>query len=243
MIIAFGAALYWKFRSGSKLLLLAPPPMAVLKILGFGVILPCVVYFALSQIKLLSGYDCEMPASVVRLLGQMALLLALLPAAVLTLTDRVVVARCHELGVATPPHGRTARIRRIVAVSGLILLLIIAFIPLPMLLSAEMLLNIVKAVLVVIILLQTIHWITILFRNKDYSIYYGAYARMLLLTFGLAVLVLTCVFRPILDWREAAFIKEDKIMFGAAESCTKIEGEVVKELKDAINQAMDKIRK
>ena len=64
---------------------------------------------------------------------------------------------------------------------------------------------------------------------------------MRLLIFALTVVILTCAFRPVLNWRETEFIREDQIIFGSAESLTKIEGEVVKELKDAINQAMTKI--
>jgi hypothetical protein len=264
MILAIGAALYWRFRNGARLLLLSPPPLTVLKILGLGVVLPCVVYFVLSQIELLSGYDYGLSANGARFVAQMALLLLLIPAIVRILTGRYVTARCRELGVETPPP--TGKIQKISGITGLALLAIAAFTPLPtqplphfsqmpamiiLLIAAPLphfsqmpamiILLIAAAILAVLIILRIAQWV-MLFSGSKYSVYYGAAARMLMLTFALAALILTCVFRPILDWREAGFIREDKIMFGSAEGFTKVETDVVKELKSAINQAMIKIQ-
>ena len=245
MICAIGAALYWRFRSGSRLLLLAPPPLTVLKILGLGVVLPCVVYFVLSQIEPLSGYDYGLSANGARFVAQMVLLLLLIPAIVLMLTGRYVTVRCRELSVKTPPSGK---IQKVSVITGLAVLVFAAFVPLSMttpqkLSPTAIILLIAGIILAVSVILRIAQWAAVLFNGREYSIYYGAATRMLLLTFALAVLVLTCFFRPVLDWREAEFIREDKIMFGSAESFTKVEGEVVRDLKNAINQALAKISK
>lgn len=246
MIFALIAALFWRFRNGSRLLLLAPPPLTILKVLGFGVVLPCVVYFLLAQIKLLSGYDCEIPVSSTRFAGQMLILLLLIPSAVLMLTRRCVAARCYELGVAIPlPDGR---IRKIATSAGLALLFIAAFAPLPVArtgiphLPAAIILLTGLAILTVLIILRIGHWAAALFCDKKHGVYYGAVARMLMLTFALAVLVLTCIFRPILDWREAEFVRQDKIMFGS-EYGTRAEEDLGRELKSGIDRAMDGISK
>lgn len=246
MICAIGGALYWRIRSGARLLLLSPPPLTVLKILGLGVVLPCVIYFVLSQIEMLSGYDYGLSANGARFIAQMALLLLLIPAIVLMLTGRYVTARCHELGVETPPPS--GKIQKISVITGLAVLAFAAFAPLSMttpqkLSPTAIILLIAGIILAVLIILRIAQWAAVLFSGKKYSTYYGATARTVMLTFALAVLVLTCVFRPILDWREAEFIREDKIMFGSAESFTKVEGEVVRELKNAINQALTRISK
>lgn len=246
MICAIGAALYWRIRSGARLLLLSPTPLTVLKILGFGVVLPCVAYFVLSQIELLSGYDYGLSANGARFIAQMALLLLLIPSIVLMLTGRYVTARCHELGVETPPPS--GKIQKISVITGLAVLAFAAFAPLSMTTpqkqsSTTIILLIAGIILAVLIILRIAQWAAVLFSGKKYSTYYGATARTVMLTFALAVLVLTCVFRPILDWREAEFIREDKIMFGSAESFTKVEGEVVRELKNRIDQALAKISK
>ncbi|MHB9140210.1 MAG: hypothetical protein ACYC4Q_12470, partial [Victivallaceae bacterium] len=261
MIVAIGAALYWRFRNGSSLLLLAPPLMTVVKILGLGAVLPCIAYFIISQFEPLSGYDLGLRLNSGRFVAQMALLLALVPVLVLTLTRRYVTARCGELGVATPPASGI--IQKITIITGLTLLCVEAFTPLGLSAPKEIftgrdgiynyhfavfcmthiILVAAIAILAGVFLFQLVNKVIALFNGGKYSIYHGAAARILLLIFALAVLVLTCVFRPILDWREAAFIREDQIIFGSAESFTKIEGEVVKELKDAINQAMAKIQK
>ena len=245
IMCAVSVALYWRFRSGSRLLLLTPPPLTVLKILGFGVVLPCVVYFVLSQIELLSGYDYGIVANGARFVAQMALLLLLIPAIVLMLTGRYVTARCRELGVETPPPS--GKIQKISVITGLAVLAFAAFAPLSMatpqkLSPTAIILLIAGIILAVLIILRVGQWEAVLFSGKKYSTYYGATARTVMLTFALAVLVLTCVFRPILDWREAEFIREDKIMFGSAESFTKVEGDVTRELKNGIDQAMTKIR-
>jgi len=246
MICAIGAALYWRFRSGSRLLLLTPSPLTVLKILGFGVVLPCVAYFVLSQIEMLSGYDYGLSANGARFIAQMALLMLLIPAIVLMLTGRYVTARCRELGVETPPPS--GKIQKISVITGLAVLAFAAFAPLSMttpqkLSPTAIILLIAGIILAVLVMLRIAQWAAVLFSGKKYSTYYGATARTVMLTFALAVLVLTCVFRPILDWREAEFIREDKIMFGSAESFTKVEGDVTRELKNAINQALAKISK
>ncbi|MEI8244749.1 MAG: permease prefix domain 1-containing protein [Lentisphaerota bacterium] len=246
MICAIGAALYWRFRSGARLLLLSPPPLTVLKILGLGVVLPCVVYFVLSQIEPLSGYDYGLAANGARFVAQMALLLLLIPAIVLILSGRYVTARCRELGVETPPPS--GKIQKISVITGLVVLVFAAFAPLSMttpqkLSPTAIILLIAGIILAVLVMLRIAQWAAVLFNGKKYSVYYGATARTVMLTFALAVLVLTCFFRPILDWREAEFIREDKIMFGSAESFTKVEGEVVRDLKNAINQALTRISK
>lgn len=246
MICAIGGALYWRIRSGARLLLLSPPPLTVLKILGLGVVLPCVIYFVLSQIEMLSGYDYGLSANGARFIAQMALLLLLIPAIVLMLTGRYVTARCRELEVETPPPS--GKIQKISVITGLAVLVFAAFAPLSMttpqkLSPTAIILLIAGIILAVLIILRVAQWAAVLFSGKKYSTYYGATARTVMLTFALAVLVLTCVFRPILDWREAGYIREDKIMFGSAESFTKVEGEVVRELKNAINQALAKISK
>ena len=246
MIIAIGSAVYWRFRSGNRLLLLSPPPMTIFKVLGFGVAVPCVVYFALSQIELFSGYDFGFRVNGTRFATQMALLLLLIPSIVLILSGRYVTNRCRELGVETPPPS--GKIQKISVITGLAVLAFAAFAPLSMTTPQKqsptaIILFIAGIILAVLIILRVAQWAAVLFSGKKYSTYYGASARTVMLTFALAVLVLTCVFRPILDWREAEFIREDKIMFGSAESFTKVEGDVTRELKNAINQALAKISK
>ncbi len=243
MIIAIGAALYWRFRSRSRLLLLAPPPLTVLKFLGIGVILPCVTYFALLQIELLSGYNYGITANFPRFIAQTGLLLLFIPFIILMLVGNYVTARCCELGVVIPlPSGK---VTKIVAMTGFGLLGITAFTPLSVF-PSQIVYSILIAgatILAVAIISQVVHWIRLLFFYRQYSIYCGGSARMVMLTFALAVLVMTCVFRPVLDWREAEFIRQDKIMFGSEDGCTKIENDVIKELKSAINQALAKISK
>ena len=96
-------------------------------------------------------------------------------------------------------------------------------------------------ILAVAFILLIGHWASELFIGRKYDVYYGAVARMVMLAFALAVLVLTFIFLPILNWREAEFIRQDRVMFGSG--CTKIEEDAGKELKAKINQAMTKISK
>ena len=256
LLLAIGAALYWRLRIGSRLLLLSPPPLTILKILGFGVVLPWIAYFALSQIELLSGCDFGFRINGTRFATQMGLLLLLIPAIVLTCTGRYVSARCRELGVETPP--RAGRILQIAIITGLALLVLEAFTPLgrsapavlaggkefyTQLCTTHVIVITGATILAVVFLLQIAQWAAILFEGRRYSVYYGAAARMIMLTAALAVLALTCVFRPVLDWREAEFIREDKIIFGSTESFTRIEGDLVRELKSKIDQAMAGIQK
>lgn len=247
MVCAAVAVLFWRVRSNSRLLLLAPQPLAVLKILGMGSVLPYIACLALLQIELLSGYSYGIVANFPKFIAQMTLLMMLITTAVLTLTGRYVTDRCRELGVATPPPS--GRIYKISFMTGLGLLVIAAFIPLSMSpphspqSPTAAILIIGGLILTVLVILRIGQWTAVLFCGKEYSVYYGAAARMLLLTFALAVLVLTCIFRPILDWREAGYIREDKIMFGSTESFTRIEGDVVRYLKSGIDQALTKVSK
>jgi len=44
------------------------------------------------------------------------------------------------------------------------------------------------------------------------------------------------------DWRETKFIQADKLIFGSAESFTRVENDVIRELKNKIDQALNKIQ-
>lgn len=251
IISAAVVALYWRFRTGSRLLLLAPPPLTVLKITGIGVVLPCVVYFLLSQLEMFSGYNYGIPVNYPRFVAQMLLLMVIIPLLVLTLTRKYVSVRCCELGVANPPPS--GKIQKIFILIGLLLIVAAAFAPLPVVTpplrhasnppAAIFLLIGGGVILLLVFLFRTASGLADLFAGGKFRIYHGATARMAMLTFAFAVLVLTCVFRPILDWREAEFVRKDKIVFGSPESFTRVEGDMVKELTDATNRALAEINK
>jgi hypothetical protein len=244
-------ALCWRFRTGSRLLLLTPPPQNILKITGIGVILPCVVYFVLSQFEMFSGYNYGIPVNYPRFVAQMLLLMVIIPLSVLTLSRKYVSTRCCELGVANPPPS--GKIQKIFILIGFLLIFVAAFAPLPVVTpalrhapnppAAIFLLISGGAILLLVFLFRTVTGLADLFAGGKFRIYHGAAARMTMLTFALAILVLTCVFRPVLDWREAEFIRKDKIVFGSPESFTRVEGDMVRELTDATNRVLAEINK
>ncbi|MFA7231229.1 MAG: permease prefix domain 1-containing protein [Victivallaceae bacterium] len=246
IIFATGTALYWRLRSGSRLLLLTPPPRTMLKIMSLSIILPGIIYFALTQIEPLSGYNFGITFNFPRFIAQMSLLLLFIPAIVMILTGRYVATRCRELGVEIPPPS--GKFQKILAMVGLAVLVIMAFTPLfikpPYFINspAIFVLSAGGVILAGWIILRIAHLVSIIFSGKKYNVYYGAVARMVALTLALAVLVTTCIFRPILDWRETKFIQADKLIFGSAESFTRVENDVIRELKNKMDQALNKIQ-
>ena len=82
-------------------------------------------------------------------------------------------------------------------------------------------------------------YFTTIFSGKQYALYYGALAKTLIPIFALAMIFMTLIIIPYLDWREADLISKDKVMYGQAKSFTHVEYQVVQRLKAAMLKALE----
>ena len=98
---------------------------------------------------------------------------------------------------------------------------------------------IVALVLALYILFLVAEYLISLFSDKRYALYYGALAKTLTPVFALAMIYMTLVILPFLNWREADLISKDKIMYGQPKMFTHAEHRVVQKLKSEMLKALE----
>lgn len=245
MIFALGFLLCWKLRTGRTLLTLMPPLRIFIKIIGISIVLPYILYYLFSKIEFLSGYNSSLTINSLHYAAQSWLLFAGMITALVVLSKKYVVSRCKELNVEIPSGiSRYPKILWVIALGWFALAM---FIPVYMMTG-----NVLKiisfvngaahTVISVVIIWYAFYLIWVLFGKKKYAFYYGALAKIMILNFALAVIVLSLILRPLLNLQEEHFIKEDQIMFGSAGILPKAEEKLTMELKDAISAAISKKR-
>ncbi|MHB9057140.1 MAG: hypothetical protein ACYC2P_13500 [Paludibacteraceae bacterium] len=247
IIFALGFVLCFRLRTGRLLLTLMPPPGMVIKIIGISIILPYVLYCLYSKIEILSGYNLSLATNSLHYALQSWFLYVLMITVMVVLSKKYVVTRCKELNVEIPPGiNKYPKILWLIALGWFALGM---FIPIYMvtgnLSKIISFVNVAAHVVIsVVIIWYALYLIWILlFSKKEYWFYYGALAKIMILNFALAVIVLSFIFRPLLNMQEAYFIKKDQIMFGSTGILTKAEEKLTMELKDAISAAISKDRK
>jgi hypothetical protein len=245
MIGALLTALYWRLRSGRKALLLAPSAGLVGRILLLGIILPLAVYLLVSISGILGGHEYNISSNFIALGAQFIILLTVIPALIFIMIRKHTRRRCRELDIAYPESGKS-RVDQIIGITAILYFLVFAILPLRYsppqgeLPLSIMIVGWIGAIIVVAcIIVLIVRYLLTIFSDGKYALYYGALAKTLTPVLALALIFMTLLVIPYLEWRESDLIGKDKILYGTPKSFTHAEYQVVQRLKNGILKAME----
>ena len=237
-------ALYWRVRTRQKALLLAPPLQLIGKVFLLGIIVPLTIYILVSISGIIGGHEYNLSSNVIGIGSQFIILLIVIPATIFILIRKHVQQRCLELDIAYP-KTRQSKTWRIIFIITFLFLAILAIVPLQIGYTGifKYPLGIIGIIVLVglalyIVILITEYLIS-LFSGKQYALYYGALAKTLTPIFALAMIFITLIVIPYLEWREAKLISKDKVIYGHKKACTPAEHQVTQRLKAAMLKAME----
>ena len=241
-------ALFWRIRSGEKALLLAPSARLIGKNFLWGIVLPLTAYVLISISGIVGGHEYNLVYNAISLGAQLIILFTVIPATIFVLVRKHVHQRCLELNIACP-EIRKSKVWRIIiiavfSISTLFILLPVKMYPKPSRPELSFMLVIIIGSCAVLLLISYIlvliaEYIISLSSGKQYALYYGALAKTLTPVFALAMIFMTLLVIPYLDWREADLIGKDKILYGQPKSFTHAEYKVTQRLKAAMLKALE----
>ncbi|MBU8901789.1 MAG: hypothetical protein KOO69_03535, partial [Victivallales bacterium] len=243
-------AIYWRIRSKQKALLLTPPLRLVGNVFLLGIILPLTVYVLISILGIVGGHEYNIASNAIALGAQFIILLTLIPAVIFILIRKHINQRCLELDIVCP-EIKKSKARRVIVIISFLFFAILAmsplrYSPLSLLVSPssftlplKIIGLIAAAILVSYVIILFIKYFTTIFSGKQYALYYGALAKTLVPIFALAMIFMTLIVIPYLEWREADLISKDKVIYGQSRSFTHAEDQVTQRLKAAMLKAME----
>ncbi|MDD5599368.1 MAG: permease prefix domain 1-containing protein [Victivallaceae bacterium] len=237
-------ALYWRLRSGRKALLLAPSAGLVGKVLFLGIILPLTAYFLISVSGILGGHEYNIRSNCIALSAQFIIVLAAVPALIFVMIRKHIRRRCRELDIAYPESTKS-KIDRVVGAVAIIFFFIFAILPLRYFTPRGPLLSIMTIGLVGAgiaagcIIIPLVRYLLTIFSDGKYALYYGALAKTLAPVLALAMIFITLLIIPYLEWREADLIGRDRVIYGQPRSFSHVEDQVTRRLKTAMLKAME----
>jgi hypothetical protein len=254
MAAALLVALRWRFirgASGAPLLLL-PSLGQTLHILGYGVVLPLFAYFAWTRLPLLSGRELSLRLVLPLAATQAVVLVAGMAGLIVTLSLRVIRARCETLQVAIPPPGRGHRLLRGLAVAGGLIVALAqslrwlspteSDLGLSQQIAGSCLLTLagVAGLAAVIVLCRY------LFGSARFGLYRGTVARSLIPHLALAIVLVTLLSSPYLRTEETHLVRTDPLMAPSSTTVsagfTSIESRVVERLRTEMLNAAGRSR-
>ena len=257
MIVMIGSlltALYWRVRSKQKALLLTPSMKVIAKIFLWGIIFPLTAYVLISISGILGGHQYNVAVNKMSIGAQFIILLALIPSVIFVLTRKHVRQRCLELDIIYPEvqNSKLQRLISIIMITILLSMVLLALLPIP---SMERLMlpdssflfylkveNIILAgtgIFALYIVMLIVGCFTTMFSREKYALYYGALAKTLVPIFALAMIFMTLIIIPYLEWREAELISKDKVIYGQPSAATHAEYQITQRLKAAILKALE----
>ncbi len=243
--------IYWRIFTKQRALLLAPSPQFLGKIFLSGIILPLTSYILISISGIAGGHEYNIAINCIALGAQFIILLTLIPAIIFIMIKKHIHQRCLELNIICP-EIKQSKIRRKINIIIFLFLFILAmsplrYSPIALLMSPHtsapalplIVIGIITTVIISIyIVILGAEYFTTLFSGQKYALYYGAFAKTLTPVFALAMIFITLIIIPYLNWREADLISKDKVMYGQSRSFTHLEGQIVRKLKSAMLEAM-----
>ncbi|MHB9130336.1 MAG: permease prefix domain 1-containing protein [Armatimonadota bacterium] len=255
-------ALDWHVRlrlHGQSTLLLVPTLPAILRIVGWGMMLPLVIYAVYTRWSGLAGREHslgELGWRFVVELSVLALILFLLP---LLLAARLIAHRCHALGVPVPPIWGAWRERfsacahQIASFLLVVNLIVVCVTPLHNnyysictdlyigYYSFWGILYLISVAAIVVLVVKIIR----AFRNPSplnrYALYYGTLTRSLAPVFVMMLIVLGGLVYPLLTVEEAQHIRRDTLLFSHSNQANiflPVETRLVEQLQREMLQAI-----
>lgn len=215
------------------------PVKTLLRVLGYGVLLPLALYYFHTRWSGLAGHEHSMFATFFLPLVEMivlAFVLLILPA---QLAKRAIRRHCEELGIPVPPR-RYQRLRgffsgvwRFMWVA-LFVLSVTRFFHLPMPpVVANILDGGLLSLFVFLLLLTSVLLPGLLKWRHPYGHFFGIVAKTLVPIYALSLLLIGMLTFPYLAWSEQHWLRQDRLIYahpGSADYPSPIEQRVVSKL-------------
>lgn len=215
LVFALMAMRYrWARGTGTNAFMLLPAAGSLLRILGYGVILPLLLYYGITRWLPWGGRELSLLCGWPHFLAQCLALLSATAMATVALVDGAVRRRCQELLLPVAPPTRTFWC---IAWSTVGVLVGLALLP-PAWLDAErgatQALCAIVAGLLLLLLLADIIYGAVCDRRygNTCAAYYGSLARTLVPVAALALILVTVCARPLLRFEERRLIAQDTVM-------------------------------
>ncbi len=213
-------ALRWRLFRGntSAPLLLLPDTKQTLRIVGYGVILPLLVYFLWAKVPVLGGRNISLTMALPFALTQAGLLTAAIAIVTVTLAARAIRTRCETLEVATPPAGPGRWILGGFAVcAGLTLALaqglLVLFSAVTGFACCQGILRLCLGVLDAALgLTACVAFFRYLLGSARFGLYRGTVARSLIPYLALSMVLIAALTNPYLRGTEARLVHIDPLM-------------------------------
>jgi hypothetical protein len=247
LTFAFMAIYYrWMRGGGTGALLLLPSCGEVLRILGFGVLLPILLYYGITNWLPWTGRDFSVFYGGPQFLAQLIALICAIVIGTTMLSGNCVRRRCGELLLPVPPSTRNFYL---VAWSTVGALLVLSLFPQAWLdpdrTYVKTLCIVVVAGLLLLVLADLVYCVACDVRyGRKCAAYYGTLARTLIPVIALALILVNISSRPYLQMKERQLLAKDTIMRvdSTGGGFTAVESRVTQRLKAEIRKASEAVK-
>ncbi|QSH42335.1 permease prefix domain 1-containing protein [Lentisphaerota bacterium ZTH] len=250
MIIGYIAAAFHYHRiTGQKAVLLAPSARFIGKMLFFGVFIPVVTFFLVSNIHFLSGQNINIACNYPKFILQCLLLLAVILCIISTMIRNHISKRCTELDIRAANNDKTTLFLKF-KYAFFIVLTTMAYFPLEFFTgndievykTAAWQLGVTGVIFIFLFALAAaVRSVIKLRKDKAAAIYYGSYAKTMVPVLALAVIVITAVIIPAIDLREQLLVKQDEAVYSSEGYYFPGELKLINFMKEAISSGLNKL--
>lgn len=221
-------------------ILLLPDILPFIKLLAQSVLLPGIIFLAITRLVPWSGHEFNVFVGLHKIIIEFTLLgLSLLSLPALLGARRIRI-RCEELGIPVDkPRGH----RVLYAIGGgTIVLFLLWLLPVNTQDWVVITTGAISAVLLLALLLLGIGRVVRGYTaGKEYALFYGTCFRSLIPLYAVALLVLNLTSRPLLRVSEAKYIQQDTLFCIAEDGITSVETSATRHIRQRLLDALEKV--
>ena len=232
----------WICGGGTNVLLLLPSGGDLLRILGFGVLMPILLYYGITRCLPWTGRDLSLPYGFPQFIAQYLAVLCAILTGTNMLSDNCVRRRCRELLLPVPPFTRNLYIIGWVTAGSFAALAMLPQSWLDRERSYVQTLGAVVAVgLLLLILTGLVHYACRDLRYaRKFAAYYGSLSRTMIPVVALTLIIVNISSRPYLRMAERNLLAKDTVLgVDSNAGFTIIESRVTQRLKGEIQKAAE----
>ena len=215
MISCWLSGMSWRLREKQDKpnITLYPRFSDYLRMLGYGLLVPLMVYAVLVNITWVGGRQWSVEENYIRAFAQIGTTLAVALALTLFFAHRALSARARGLGIATPPAKASIRFVNRLSFILMVAAVMLAFLPHPTDTPGRwsviptislFMLGGVALIRCLFVLCRLPAWLT----SRLWGGYYGAMARSTVSVLAAMAIVLSWGLMPVLRWRETSHVAE-----------------------------------
>lgn len=242
---AFMAVYYrWTRGGGSSALILLPDAGDVLRIIGFGVLLPLLLYYVITRWLPWGGRNLSVVYGFPHFLAQYLAVFNAIVMGTTALADNCVRRRCRELLLPVAPPTRAFWFVGWGTVGVLALLGLLPDTWLdPERFYVKPLCAVTAAILVLLVVANLVYSVVCDVRfGKSCAAYYGSLARTLIPVIALTLILVSVCSRPYLRMEERRLLQNDSVMgVDRNGGFTAVESRLTQRLKSEIQKAADSL--